>query len=513
MANASLFKSSSSVKPTDTRNNAGAAAFCFDDKHALIQLVSTGTLHDTFYTTAEEQLAAVLGLATKLPSMFIAQAAVYAREKAYMKDSPALLCAVLAARKEPEALDLLSRVFPKVITNGRMLRTFVQIVRSAATGRMSFGSAVRRMIRDYLEKRSPEKLFEDALGETPSLADIIRMTHPKASTPERAAFYGYLLGKNVDMNLLPQNVRDFEAYKKDMTLPVPNVPHQYLTGLSGLPEKAWETIAVSGGWHFTKMNLNTFQRRGLFANKGILKAVSAKLADGEQVRKNRVLPYQLLAAWKAATDVPAEVRNALQTAVDHAVSNIPSFDGVSIAIGVDVSGSMSSPVMGKGTSNIRCSEAAAMIASAILRVNPNAKVIPFDTAAKRIDLNARDSVMTNTTKLGFNGGGTDVSVPLQVLSREKDGRDLVIILSDNESWYGNSRGATSLTTAWKAYKKMAPKAKLVCIDLCPNRTTQAPDDKDVLNIGGFSDSYFGVIESFASGKSASWVKEVEAIAV
>ena len=57
-----------------------------------------------------------------------------------MKDMPALLTAVVAARD----VRLFDRVFDRVIDTPRMLRTFVQIIRSGATGRRSFGTAPRR---------------------------------------------------------------------------------------------------------------------------------------------------------------------------------------------------------------------------------------------------------------------------------------------------------------------------------------------------------------------------------
>jgi 60 kDa SS-A/Ro ribonucleoprotein len=38
--------------------------------------------------------------------------------------------------------------------------------------------------------------------------------------------------------------------------------------------------------------------------------------------------------------------------------------------------------------------------------------------------------------------------------------------------------------------------KLVCINLQPYTTGQAPDRGDILNIGGFSDAVFKVVASF-----------------
>ncbi|MFN9977234.1 MAG: TROVE domain-containing protein, partial [Phycisphaerae bacterium] len=51
--------------------------------------------------------------------------------------------------------------------------------------------------------------------------------------------------------------------------------------------------------------------------------------------------------------------------------------------------------------------------------------------------------------------------------------------------------------------------KLICIDLQPNTTTQAPERSDILNIGGFSDAVFNVIAAFLAGDANRFVAEVE----
>ena len=66
---------------------------------------------------------------------------------------------------------------------------------------------------------------------------------------------------------------------------------------------------------------------------------------------------------------------------------------------------------------------------------------------------------------------------------------------------------------WNKLKALNPKAKLVCIDIQPYRTTQAKSQADVLNIGGFSDRVFDVIGSMiaSNGDPDHWVRTIEAI--
>ena len=54
---------------------------------------------------------------------------------------------------------------------------------------------------------------------------------------------------------------------------------------------------------------------------------------------------------------------------------------------------------------------------------------------------------------------------------------------------------------------------MICVDLAPGITTQAPTDKSVMNIGGFSDAVFDVIAGFVEAKDGAsfWVKQIESI--
>lgn len=169
---------------------------------------------------------------------------------------------------------------------------------------------------------------------------------------------------------------------------------------------------------------------------------------------------------------------------------------------------------GGATSKIRCLDVAALFASAILKQNPEALVVPFDTAVRASTLNSRDSVMTNAVKLAsYRGGGTSCSVALKHLNSISADMELVVYVSDNESW-ADSRGratATGVMGEWAAYKRRVPGAKLVCIDITPNGTSQAKERGDCLNVGGFSDEVFNIVGLFARGELTPqhWVGEIE----
>lgn len=516
MANKNIFKSAvSSTKPvTNTVNLAGGKAYSLSDKHALAQFACTGMFGGTFYADAKSQLDQIKKLVDNVDPAFIADLAVYSRQSAFMKDMPAYLLAVLAVRD----IDLFKATFPKVMDNGKMIRNFVQIVRSGVTGRKSLGTAPKRMIKEWLETRKDDQIFYDSVGNEPSLSDVVKMVHPRPETKSREALYGYITGRKYDAALLPGIVTEFETFKSNLEGKVPNVNFQMLTALP-LTARNWETIAENAKWQMTRMNLNTFARHGVFKNSILTKDITARLRDAKQIAKAKVFPYQLFTAFlhtQGSAEVPESVVNALQDAMEHAIANIPEFDG-KIFIGVDISGSMDSAVSGDRAvvSKISCRQVAALIASAIKRKNENTEVFTFDTEARKVNLNARDSVMTNAKIIAAPGGGTDCAATVRLLNAEKRTGDVVIIISDNESWVdrqGVSFGgrATGLMGEWAKFKQNSPKAKLVCIDLQPNGYTQAPDARDRLNVGGFSDSVFTVVSEFLkeNGQPDYWVKKI-----
>ena len=517
MANKTLFKSlvGKLIPATNAINEERAPAYKLSPKHQLAQYAATGCLNTTFYATADEQLAKVLELCAEVDAEFIAKTAVFCRERGFMKDMPALLTASLSVKDR----ELLARIFPRVIDNAKMLRNFVQIMRSGVVGRKSLGSAPKRLVREWLDARDLATLFKSNVGQDPSLADIVKMVHPKPKDAAREALFGYFIGRDYAFDAMPDVVREYELFKKDRSREVPDVPFQMLTALElGTPE--WTAIARRAPWQMTRMNLNTFARHGVFRVEGMTKLIADRLRDAKAIARARVFPYQLLMAYAMANtnpEIPREVCDALQDAMEIAIANVPAIEG-RVFVCPDVSGSMLSPITGHragATTSVCCVDVAALVAAAVLRKNPQAEVLPFECDVVKVNLNSRDSVMTNAAKLGsIGGGGTNCSAPLAQLNRRKAKGDLVIFVSDYESWVdaGGGRG-TEMMREWNVFKQRNPEARLVCMDVQPYRTVQAIEREDILNVGGFSDRVFDVISEFARGElnADHWIGVIDSV--
>ena len=119
-------------------------------------------------------------------------------------------------------------------------------------------------------------------------------------------------------------------------------------------------------------------------------------------------------------------------------------------------------------------------------------------------------------------------MPLAKANRDFRNRKFAgcVLVSDTESWvyrgrvfgYGQN-GSTGVMTEWQEFVKNQVRLhgsdetgpRLVCIDLQPYTTSQAPERSDILNIGGFSDAVFDVVAAFLRNDAERFVTEIDSI--
>ena len=551
MSNRTIFvPNGPNVPVADTTNAAGGKAYKTSDRQNLAQIAATNCFNGTFYVKAEDNLKIAKAAVEALRGdpEFLAKVAVYSRSKSYMKDMPTFIVGMLATI-DPKAF---RKAFRRVIDNGKMLRNFCQMARSGAFGKkinLSSGT-VRNAIQEWFDTANPRTIFNASIGQEFPFRDILGAVRPTPNTAEKAALLAYLKGTKLNSETntyqvfrsrngvrgenmyvayehpfsnLPTLVQDYEKFKKDTTGEVPKVDFRMLDSL-GLTDAQWAEIAKTAPWQMTRMNLNTFARHGVFKDDSIIKIVSDRLRNKDDIVKARVFPYTLMTAWKAteagaprsvyakneAAVVPPEVRNALQDAMEVACNNVPEFPG-KIVICVDVSGSMKAPVTGESAASttVNCLDVASMFAASILRKNPLAEIIVFSDKIHPTNLNPRDSIATNATKLSsIRGGGTACQMPLMKLNQENAKADAVLFISDYESWIegggysyygsrGSDRASAPMFLEWTKFLSRNQNAKLICMDLTPkNGNSQVVERSNVLQVGGFSDQVFDVVSSF-----------------
>lgn len=417
------------------------------------QYAATGTFHGTYDASGRPSLDFAHALAGDVSPELVAKTAVWCRENGRMTDMPAFLVAHLASRDT----DVMGRVFARVIDDGRMLRSFVQIVRSGVTGRRSFGSAPKRALRSWFADRSPEVIFRQSIGQSPSMSDVIKMVRPPPRNDKgeadavREALYGYLIGKSVNVENLPKLALAFEAWKHGEG-PLPDVPFEMLACLP-LRAENWKELAKKMSLHELRQKLETLLHYGVFADPVVVESVATRLQDRDAIRRTNAKPMPFLAALhNVSAEMPAEIVRALGRAVDYAIGNLPEISG-SVAVLTDASGSMQSPFAGQ----LRCAHVADIVSTIVRRKSER------------------------TTNLAT--------------------ADVVIVVSDDQS----SEIARSLDVSHA-------NTKIVCVDLRP-RAAELPEHDGLLQVGGFSDHVFDVIAAFARGEltGADWLARVDAV--
>lgn len=504
---------------TDARNAEGAPAYLRSPQAALAQYAATGCLGGTFYATAAEQLDRSLALAREVAQEdpeLCAKVALWARRRGHMKDLPALLVAFLLV----DHGELAARIFDRVIDDGRMLRKFVQIVRSGAVGRRCFGTRPRRLIRQWLARRSDRELLFASIGEQPSLGDIVKLVHPKPESASRRALFGWLTGRDFVLDDAPLELRDFLAFLTAPGAELPDVPFLMLSGRP-LCTEHWRALARRCTWQQLRMNLNSFLRHGVFDDADTLDLCVERLRDPAEIAATRTFPYQFMTALDNLDDgMPEAIRVALMEAIERATLNVPALDG-RVLVAVDVSGSMQSPISGRrgsATSKVRCVDVAALFAATILRRNQAAQVLPFTSEVIPFSHDPEWTVAQLSTALAaLPSGGTNCSAPLREWNRRRAGAELIVLISDNESWVdaGDGGRGTATLAEWRVFRARNRGSKLVCLDLQPSSTTQARNEDAVLNVGGFSDAVFDLIDGFARDghRGATWLDRIRALSL
>lgn len=342
------------------------------EARTLATYAMTGVLRGTFTADGRTDVARVAELASTVSPELVARTALVARAHGRSRELPAVLVAWLATCDVP----LMERVFSRVVDDGHKLRTFCEVIRSGSLGRKSFGSAPKRALRKWFASRSPECIFRQSFGRSPSMSDVIKMVRPPPRNDKgeadavREALYGYLVGKNVEARLLPPLVRAYDAFAKERG-PVPDLPLEMLTALP-LRAAHWTELASKMTFSQLRAHLGTLLRHGVLADPVMAERVASTIEDPGAIMRAKAMPFALVSTLRSVGGhAPPVVTAALTRAIDLANANVPEVAG-GVTVHVDGSGSMLGPLMGARRAPadaIRCIDVAGLVARAY-RSNP-----------------------------------------------------------------------------------------------------------------------------------------------
>lgn len=466
-------------------NKEGAPAFLRSLQEQVLQVLTTGTLQDTFYASREQHAKEAVEVLTearvKCPH-FLARALVWAREQGLMKSLPVLGLAILSAGGG-RTRDLFESTFRRVIKTPDDLRSFVEIAISGVlTGRKGLGGMTVDAVSEYLNSMSEYHTLKygSSVSKGVTLRDAIRMSHPKPQTPSVSERFGWLVGGakrlGQDLNANPQ-IRTFEALKRATSenevitlIRQGRLPFEVVVpALKASTPGIWSELLHQAPYMNLLRNLVTFTRHGVFKDEANVAVAVAKLTNPQAVEHSKVLPFRFFDAYTKYVEGEHDERiaDALREALDISFVNMPSLGDRTIAIGPDVSGSMQNVVSQKGTA--RYIDIAGIFTGALMkRIEKRAIPLPFDTRVHHNHtLSSRDDVMTTTQKIAaYGGGGTAVGSPIEHLLHRKVVVDAFVGITDNVDWaYGDGYNCSgSFLDLWRRYKsEVAPNAQALSL--------------------------------------------------
>jgi 60 kDa SS-A/Ro ribonucleoprotein len=249
---------------------------------------------------------------------------------------------------------------------------------------------------------------------------------------------------------------------------------------------------------------------GKMTQVGLLKPLSAatkkvveRLQSRERFKSARVHPMSVLLALrtyqkghgdkgKLSWEPVGSVVSALDDAFYHAFYGVePTYKNW--LIGLDVSGSMSSPII---NSCLSCCEAAAALSLVTLATEPWTEVMGFCDSFVKLGLTKGmrlDTALQKTSRLNF--GRTDCSLPMVYAADRKLEVDVFLVITDNETYAGSVHPYQALANY---RQKMGRPAKLIVMGMtATNFSIADPSDAGMLDVIGMDSTAPQVMADFA----------------
>ena len=446
-----------SKNSTQTINLAGGHAFTMNPKQELVHAVLTTMLDEKYYESSEERMNRLRMLIKANKPGFVANLAVIARTEFNLRTVSHILLAELALQNKGYSA---WKAYEKAIIRPDDILEIVSYI-----GIKNLPKQTKKGIKRALYKFSRYQLAKYR-GETRNIkmVDVFNMVHPN---PE----YANEEQKETWRDLINGNLKSFDTWETEISAAGNDIHKK---------REIWSRLISENkiGYMALLRNINNIVEVNV--DDEIIDIVAKRLSDVEQVRKSKQLPFRFYTAYENVVNAPIKLRDAIVDAMDISIGNLENITGKTL-IALDSSGSMSG----------RPLEIGSIFASAMLKRSEDVNFILYDTKVKEIALSRRSTIidMVKIIKGTEMGGGTNTELVFQY-ALNNPVYDNIIIISDNESWYGNR-----VQDGYNNYKKVATKnPKIFAIDIQGYGTTDI-SSPDVKHLVGWSDRLLDFINT------------------
>jgi 60 kDa SS-A/Ro ribonucleoprotein len=519
-------------------NNAGGYAFPISDKQVLDRMLIIGTQGGTFYVD-ERKLTAynadrIIAMIEKDGKAVVDRTVeVSDQGLSYRNDAAIFVLALCAASKNLETRKYALANLSKVCRIGTHLFTFIAFRNQI---KKSWSRSFRTGIANWYNSMSAEKLavqvckyqsrsLEGELSWTHK--DLLRLSHAAPITDKHNLIFRYIthgVGTKDDFKegqLREEVLHELEyvwaherakiADEKELI----NLIKQYHLTHESIPTDK-QTPKVLEQLLQTMPMTATIRQLGRLTNRDVLKPLTKtlnlvcdRITNDEQISKSRIHPMSMLAALRTyssgqgfrgkLTWTPIQpICDALDVGFYKAFKNVQP-TGKRILLAVDISGSMDSPCM--GMDNMTARDCAAAMALCIAKVEPNYHVIGFCDYVKELEISPKQRLDDVIRYLHNNVDprGTDCSLPMSYAMDKKMDIDCFILITDNETWAGNTGHPFEILEKYR--RQFNPNTKLISLATAANNVSVADqNDAGILDIAGFSSDVPSIVSKFIAGE-------------
>lgn len=511
------------------KNNAGGFVFQLDDWGRLMRFITIGSDSNTYYQKApqltRENAACVQRCWDADPVRTAHEIVAISDEGRAPKNDAAIFALALGAcNHETKTRQIALAELQKVCRTATHLFQFVGQCIQLGRG---WGPTLKKAVAAWYESKTVDQVAFQAIKyrsrEKYTHKRLLETARPfpgndrENMVQERTNLYRWMKGKG-SIGPLPELIAAHEtamaegtsqkellALIKEYRLPWEAIPTAALKD-----PKVWETMLPHLGLTAVIRNLGSMTANGALKPLGKSTAqVIELLGDEKQLHRARIHPFNVLkalAAYRSGGSMAArrfgksglswEPIPAVEQALEEAFyasfkTVVPS--GKRILIGLDVSGSMSSPLM---DSPLSVCEGASAMAMSVLRTEKNWHVHAFADGFRALPLKpsmSLDQVLKHTRNVNF--GGTDCALPMVYAAERGLEVDVFQVFTDNETWFGGIHPCEAL----KRYRQQTGiNAKLVVVGMTSTGFTIAdPSDPGMLDVVGFDSAAPAVMANFA----------------
>lgn len=488
-------------RSTVVENYEGAQAYSLSPELELYATVVTSALADKFYESTDDRLTRIRSLIKQVSPSFVAKLAVYAREKMYLRSVPLVLTVELAKVHSGDSLvgKLVSRVVQRADEITELLAYYQFANGRKDTKKLAkLSKQIQHGLSEAFNKFDEYQFAKYNRDSQVKLRDALFLIHPKAKNKTQSALFDKIASN---------------------TLAVPETWEVELSeaGKTGKEKKeVWEKLVLEKKLGYMAMLRNLRNMIEAKVSQKVLGSICTMLADPEQVRKSKQLPFRFLSAYRELKDVVSGsstmILNALEDAILVSSENIRGYDyNTTVVVACDVSGSMQKTISER--SSVQNYDIG-LILGMLLQSRCKSVISGiFGDTWKVINL-PQKSILANADELHRREGEVGYStnghyVLLDLLQRNIQA-DKIMLFTDCQLWDSHYGQAGAMQQVWSAYRQKFPEAKLYLFDLAGYGNTPVSTNKqNVFFLAGWSDKVFDVLASLEGGSSA--IDEIEKI--